>query len=173
MRRVFFLLLVLVLSLSAASVAFAQDDAPVVDPNACLTGGSMEGQCDLPTDAEDEWAWTCGYYVGLYDDDDISRDQIPDWCYYPEAGTQSNCFLYYEVDMQFIGPINTANNIAVYNSMDASCSGNLIGTATIVEALDSTSADALCLSLTGYGYAIPLDPAMVGHNNYWGCVAVT
>ncbi|MCU0464521.1 MAG: hypothetical protein MUF38_08105 [Anaerolineae bacterium] len=67
MKKVLSLLVLVVLS---AVVVLAQDDAgspnnPASNEraNACYTGGSLEGKCDWPTEAETEWAWTCGWYI--------------------------------------------------------------------------------------------------------------
>ena len=63
MKRVV-MLLVLALCMVFTGAAFAQDEGTAEDPkeNACYAGGDLEGKCDWPTDAEDEWAWECGFY---------------------------------------------------------------------------------------------------------------
>jgi len=168
MRRLLLFLVVLTLSVVVVSSASAQDD-----PNACLTGGSMEGKCDLPTAAETDWAWTCGYYVGLFDDGEIPRGAIPDWCYYPDAGASILCQTYMlfttTVDLQMIGPPNTPHNVAGYDSTDGSCSGNSLGTATFVLAADGTEALALCLPIEPATVGVIPVPGLFGYDNLWGC----
>lgn len=62
MKRVV-MLLMLMMSIVFTGAVFAQDtDAEDPKENACYTGGDLEGKCDWPTEAEDEWAWECGYY---------------------------------------------------------------------------------------------------------------
>ncbi len=167
MRRLLLILALLLVSLSVASAAWAEDD-----PNACLTGGSLEGKCDLPTDAQDAWAWTCGYYVGLYDNKEISRDQIPDWCYYPEPGllVSNNCLKYLMFDVALIGPINTYENFGFYASTDGTCSGGVVNTETVVQTATEPEAMTLCQTLLGtpYIYLVPLEETF-GAPGYWGC----
>lgn len=74
------MLLVLILSLVFTGVVFAQDTDMVEDPkeNACYAGGDLEGKCDWPTEAEDEWAWECGfYYAGFMNG---KFNETPEWC---------------------------------------------------------------------------------------------
>lgn len=168
MRRLLVMVVLLLFSVSVTSAVFADED-----PNACLTGGSMEGKCDFPTAAETDWAWTCGYYVGLFDNGEISRGAIPDWCYYPEAGANLLCQAYLlftiTTDLQLIGPVNTANNVAGFSSADGSCSGASLGTATFVLAADQKDAVSICLPLEPLTVsAIPL-PGLFGYDNIWGC----
>jgi hypothetical protein len=81
MKRMLMTLFVLVAALSMASVTLAQSE-PAEDPkeNACYAGGAWEGKCDWPTDAEDEWAWTCGWHYARLIDGRISADQYPEAC---------------------------------------------------------------------------------------------
>lgn len=57
--------LVMVVFSAAAQADNGKPNDPAVNPdaNACYTGGSLAGKCDWPTEAEDEWAWNCGWYV--------------------------------------------------------------------------------------------------------------
>lgn len=83
MKNVFALLIILI-SFLAASVTFAQEIPPPSEQtyvhNACLEGGFFEGKCDFPTEAEDEWAWACGFYYAMYVRGEITLAQAPDWC---------------------------------------------------------------------------------------------
>ncbi len=51
-------------------------------------------------------------------------------------------------DMQFVGPVNAANNVLGYASTDGTCTGGTVGAATLVRAADQAEADALCADLT-------------------------
>lgn len=80
MRRLLVVLIVM-LGLTVVGVVSAQDDGEQVeDPteNACYEGGALEGKCDWPTDAEDEWAWACGWYYAAFIGGRI--DSAPEWC---------------------------------------------------------------------------------------------
>jgi hypothetical protein len=79
MKRVV-MLLVLVLCIVFTGAVFAQDEGAAEDPkeNACYTGGDLEGKCDWPTDAEDEWAWECGYYYAGFMSGKFN--ETPEWC---------------------------------------------------------------------------------------------
>ena len=77
MKRV---VMLLVLCIAVTGAVFAQDEGAAEDPkeNACYTGGDLEGKCDWPTDAEDEWAWECGfYYAGFMNG---KFDETPERC---------------------------------------------------------------------------------------------
>jgi hypothetical protein len=77
---VLFCVMMLSISVAAAQTDNGQPNDPAVNPdaNACYTGGSLAGKCDWPTEAEDEWAWDCGWYIiraeaGIF-------DSIPETC---------------------------------------------------------------------------------------------
>lgn len=78
MRKFAMIGLFLLLLLTSMGLVMAQEF--VVEDNACLTGGVMEGKCDLLTDAEDDWAWTCGWYVQRYYTGEFTRDDVIDTC---------------------------------------------------------------------------------------------
>jgi hypothetical protein len=79
MKRVL-MLLVLALSVAFTGAVFAQENGTAEDPkeNACYAGGDLEGKCDWPTDAEDEWAWECGYYYAGFMSGKFN--ETPEWC---------------------------------------------------------------------------------------------
>jgi hypothetical protein len=81
MKRVLITLFVLVAALSVASITLAQS-TPAEDPkdNTCYAGGEWDGKCDWPTDAEDNWAWTCGWYYARVIDGRIGAAQAPETC---------------------------------------------------------------------------------------------
>lgn len=79
MRKIL-LSFVVMLWLIWGSMALAQPPAEDPTENICYTGGLWEGKCDWPTDAEDEWAWTCGYYYAAAFRGAIPREQLPSWC---------------------------------------------------------------------------------------------
>jgi hypothetical protein len=80
-KRFLTVFVVLVALLSVASLTVAQS-TPAEDPkdNACYAGGAWEGKCDWPTDAEDEWAWNCGWYYARIIDGRIGAAQYPADC---------------------------------------------------------------------------------------------
>jgi hypothetical protein len=81
MKRVLITLFVLVAALSVANLTLAQTEpAQTPTENACYAGGAWEGKCDWPTDAEDDWAWTCGWYYARLIDGRITSDQYPAEC---------------------------------------------------------------------------------------------
>ena len=170
MRRLLVFLVLLFVFVSVSSLAFAQEDT-----NACLTGGSREGRCDFPTDAEDEWAWTCGYYVGLFDNGEIPADAIPDWCYYPQpdAGVSFLCeahsnFILADKDVQLVGPLNTSDNMIVYLSGDGSCSGDIYGSLTLVQAADRPQARVVCAAISPIWINAVSFPVF-GYSDTWVC----
>jgi hypothetical protein len=81
MKRLMFPLFVLVATLSVAGIALAQS-TPAEDPkdNVCYAGGVWESRCDWPTDAEDEWAWNCGWYYARVLDGRIGAEEAPSTC---------------------------------------------------------------------------------------------
>jgi hypothetical protein len=81
MKRVLITLFVLLAALSVASITLAQSE-PVQTPteNACYAGGAWDGKCDWPTEAEDNWAWTCGWYYARVIDGRIGAAQAPETC---------------------------------------------------------------------------------------------
>jgi hypothetical protein len=81
MKRVLITLFVLVAALSVASLTLAQS-TPAETPteNACYAGGAWDGKCDWPTEAEDNWAWTCGWYYARVIDGRIGAAQAPETC---------------------------------------------------------------------------------------------
>jgi hypothetical protein len=81
MKRVLITLFVLVAALSVASITLAQSEpAQTPTENACYAGGEWDGKCDWPTEAEDNWAWTCGWYYARVIDGRIGAAQAPETC---------------------------------------------------------------------------------------------
>jgi hypothetical protein len=81
MKRVLITVFVLVAALSVASITLAQSEpAQTPTENACYAGGAWDGKCDWPTEAEDNWAWTCGWYYARVIDGRIGAAQAPATC---------------------------------------------------------------------------------------------
>ena len=79
MRRMILLFVLLALIASLTIIVIAQND----DPNFCLNGIWQCADPDNP--AREEWNYTCGWYLGMYNAGRI--DGIPSWCgtpYYVE-----------------------------------------------------------------------------------------
>jgi hypothetical protein len=183
MKRPFILLIIVFLLLSIPALTLAQEDAPPNSPqdNACHVGGSQEGKCNLATEAETLWAWTCGWYIARYENGTIPLEGVPEWCYY-QAGLVTETALntcYYDdskstFDVQLTGPINTFGNTTMYNSVGGTCSGSPAIILTMVEASSPQQADSLCVGLLGNAGAFGIN---LRHNlgydnvpeNLYGC----
>lgn len=119
-RKLFVFMLIIAACFGEIS-AFAQADT--AESNACDAGGVWEGKCDWPTEAEREWAWTCGWYVARYEAGIIT--EVPVWCNYAVLTpfTPSACFVSHTGwrDFRLVGPLNTINNAEFYSTMDGTC----------------------------------------------------
>lgn len=93
MKRISVLVLLLIALLGVTVFVLAQEDP---SENACYAGGVWENKCDWPTDAEDAWAWNCGWYLARLVDGRINLNQYPTEC----GGVSTECF-----------PINDVFNI--------------------------------------------------------------
>jgi hypothetical protein len=179
----------LVLMLGAlATAAGAQDDTPAESPedNACYADGSLEGKCDWPTDAEDAWAWTCGWYIARYEIGEFAYSQIPVWCNYfigvADGGDDGEdpvreCYdsvLPQFNDFELTEPLNTLENALGYSSTDGSCSGDVLQVReTIVTADGYSEALETCGVVTNNDFAQVIHLATgFGYNtpdNWWAC----
>jgi len=125
------------------------------EDNACNAGGSLEGKCDWPTEAEDQWAWTCGWYIARVDTGEFTVNDVPAWCNYFVA-PQIVCYdssLSGQLDFVLTGALDTVSNAQGYASVDGSCSGGPFGVAeTLVTAANGTAATDKCTLLLGAGY---------------------
>lgn len=178
MRRILFVVFMLLFVVSAIAIAAGVDDQgnpndPAVNEraNACYEGGSMEGKCDT------DWEWVCGWHLIRAEADETYV--MPEWCESllpkPPASGEANVgggnpcvftnFLYFKIT----GPLNTSPNGAFYS--DAGCTSGG-GEGTLVQAADLSSANAICDSILGprgltnggavlAGGALPAD--------YWFC----
>jgi hypothetical protein len=183
MKRVLITLFVLVAALSVASITLAQS-TPAEDPkdNTCYAGGVWEGKCDWPTEAEDKWAWTCGWYYARVLDGRIGAEEAPVECKllidaggddggelegicYPSS-TRVRSILY-------TGPVNTFGNFARYESLD--CSGTpVVITEGLFEGDDDDAVEAVCAPLSPNGDVIITGPIVdLGYTtapaNLWFC----
>ena len=153
--RAAWILALLCLLLGLTLVSAAQDGASgLPEDNACNRGGSLEGKCDWPTDAEDEWAWDCGWYIARVDTGEFTTDDVPDWCNY-FAAPQVVCYdsgFPGQLDFTLSAPLNTAANASGFASVDGSCSGGVIETETIVTAASAPDATTECIALLGGTY---------------------
>jgi hypothetical protein len=170
------LIFIFIIFIITASV-FAQTDTPSERPqdNACYTGGTMEGKCNLPTEAETLWAWMCGWYIARMETGLIPVDNVPDWCssLLVNVSTSittpgvvippvhmSSCYrstMNAGPDIEFVASPNTYQNVSRYTNLDGTCS-TFNATITLVYALDSASALAICQSLySGFNAVISID----------------
>jgi hypothetical protein len=162
-------LLLIIALLSVSMMAFAQDDETDGSPmdNACHVGGSMEGKCNLATEDQTLWAWTCGWYIARVDAGVWGAEAVPDWCNYAVTGDVvvaprsllNVCLDGAEnidwLDMMLIGPLDTLNNIQFYLSEDGSCSIGVWAASSsyfIVTANTQAEAFTKCQSLGGNVY---------------------
>lgn len=155
-------MMVAVLAMLVVSGAALANDGMTEDPreNACYAGGTLEGKCDWPTDAEDEWAWNCGWYLAAYQNGRASADSLPETCAILISQAPSCYFTTAVVDFDFAlsAPLNTFLNAVGYLSTDGSCSGGVHGVATIVEVATMGEAQAACAAISPvYTFAIWLE----------------
>jgi hypothetical protein len=138
-----------------ATMAFAQDDN---SDNACYDGGSMEGKCNLGTEDETRWAWTCGWYIARVDAGVWGESSVPEWCNYvinvsvPHPVPVSDCFasLVQWEDIRLVGPLNTLNNVELYLSRDGSCDNLIPGNLFFIVTTNSVvraDVDVVCASI--------------------------
>ncbi|MCU0476314.1 MAG: hypothetical protein MUC99_09420 [Anaerolineae bacterium] len=145
--------IVLVLALvSLTSAALAADDT-TEDPreNACYAGGTLEGKCDWPTDAEDEWAWNCGWYLAAYENGRASADSLPETCKILIDQAPSCYFstTLSEFDFRLVGALDTLLNAEAYFSTDGTCSGGVAAYGTLVVSDDGgLEATAKCAAIS-------------------------
>lgn len=173
--RAAWILALLCLLFSLTLVTTAQDGADgSPEDNACNAGGSLEGKCDWPTDAEDQWAWNCGWYIARVDTGVFTVNDVPAWCNYfvaPQIVCYDSTDLG-QIDFVLTGPLNTVGNAQGYASFDGSCSGGPFGIAeTLVTAADGTIATGKCLTLLGAGYT-GIQMNALGYNtpsSWYGC----
>lgn len=59
-------------------------------------------------------------------------------------------------DILYTGPNNTKDNVALFATLDGSCSGPIMGTSTYVHASDHNAAILLCQGLIPGWTAVPL-----------------
>lgn len=160
-------ILVLTALLGVVSLAAAQTPADE-DPtqNICYDGGLWEGKCNWPTEAETEWAWTCGWHLAQSIAGRIPASAVPSYCpslvsviagITPEPEPEPeipfvgclNSTDPAQYDLGATGAINTLDNAASYGSTDGSCSAGQLGTVTIVSGSTPVNALAQCISLRG------------------------
>lgn len=149
MKRVFVPLFIL-LSFLAASITYAQEIPPPSEQtyihNACLEGGFFEGKCDFPTEAEDEWAWACGFYYAMYKRGEITLAQAPDWCKFsiparlPGAPGFELCVSlgdeFNPISYLLVGESGQADNVVTYYESN-SCEGATTGAVMMWVNLDA------------------------------------
>jgi hypothetical protein len=180
MKRTLIWLLMLVMLAGLTAAVAAQDGAS--DENACNAGGSLEGRCDWPTDAEDDWAWTCGWYIAHFESGEFGLSGVPEWCNYfvemPVVCYDSDQLG--QRDFMLTGALNTVNNATGYGSFDGSCSGGTVFD-TVVTGSNTPggaeSALATCESLFGPSVSgvVNMHDAL-GYNTpdtWWGCLLIT
>lgn len=91
MKKALIVLLVLFAVIAMSSITLLADDAAPgsAADNACNVGGSLEGKCDWPTEAERVWAWTCGWYIARAERAVIGDSDVPAWCFYRVVPTKT------------------------------------------------------------------------------------
>jgi hypothetical protein len=72
-------------------------------------------------------------------------------------------------DFSFIAPINTLNNVHVWNSFDGSCTNGFF-TRSVVTANDHASAVAACAAIGAPTTSNQLSPVYAVPTNWWNCV---
>lgn len=169
-------LLYLVFGLTLASTAQQAGGEGQPEENACYTGGSLEGKCDWPTDAEDEWAWDCGWYIARVDTGEFTGNDVPEWCNY-FAAPRVVCYdssMPGQRDFVLSGALNTVSNASGYLSLDGTCSGGVTQTETLVTASTALDAASACQRLLGAGYT-GVHMNALGYNtpsSWYGCLPV-
>jgi hypothetical protein len=174
------MLLMALLALTLASAAQDENTGESPEDNACYAGGSLDGKCDWPTDAEDEWAWTCGWYIARVESGVIPEHDIPKGCSY---STVSVCYDSSEPslpDLQIIGPPDRLNNAQFHMTFDGSCTQAFF-TFTVVSVPQVVNDFDLvvekCAALIGHQEVVPMPLGVVSlyHGlpaDYWGCITV-
>lgn len=169
-------LLCLIFGLTLASAAQQTNSEGRPEDNACYTGGSLEGKCDWPTDAEDEWAWDCGWYVARVDTGVFTVYDVPEWCNYFVAPRVIcyDSFMPGQRDFILTGALNTVSNASGYLSLDGTCTGGVAQTETLVTGSNALDATATCQSLLGLNY-VGVSMNALGYNtpaSWYGCMPV-
>ena len=186
-----FVLLAALLALTMVSTAQEQTPAETPQENACYAGGSLEGKCDWPTDAEDEWAWSCGWYIARVENGVISQAGVPDWCnHFKSSAPETLCYApLYEglIDLALVAPIDTLKNARFYESMDGTCTGEYFSFTMIRSVIldledpdldvevDFAPAIEKCVAVTGKVEVFPLPIGVLGifdglPLDYWVCI---
>ncbi len=164
----------------ALTFAAAAQDGPTPNPdddNACDEGGSLEGKCDWPTDEEDAWAWTCGWYIAQFENGAIVLSEVPEWCNYGAAPATLcyNSSAPGQRDFSLIGALNSEGNAGGYETYDGICAGPVVQADTIVLATSESGAITKCVNLNpAFNFAVNLRSALgygTAPTNWWGCAA--
>lgn len=138
--------------------------------NACYEGGSLAGKCDWPTEAENEWAWTCGWYIARAEQGVIAPGEVPSWCGYhpltaPTVNIITGCIQGRNAgtkDHQFIGPLDTLNNLQKYDSEGGICQ-TPVSSLTVVYAPDSGAALPICETVLGTSIFATISMSLAYH----------
>jgi hypothetical protein len=175
------MLLMVLFALTLASAAQDENTGESPEDNACYAGGSLEGKCDWPTDAEDEWAWTCGWYIARAERGIIAESSVPNRCNY---FTTAICFRS-EIsgpDLLMIGVPDRANNAILHLTTDGTCLDPAYAVTIIISPITGPALDAMemafekCAEITDVpgAQALPLDWLDYGHSglpeDYWMCI---
>ena len=102
------------------------------------TSGS--GCPDPDNPAREEWNYTCGWYLGMYNAGEI--DAIPSWCGPP--GPAAGCYdnqSWGFLDFYYNGIPDTVGNVTVYSSEDGMCVVDTMQT-TLGVVINTTSSSA-------------------------------
>jgi len=76
------MVLALMLTFVIVGVSSAQERREDPRENACYAGGDLEGKCSIfSTDAQNDWAWNCGYYYAQYSQSKLSLEKAPETCH--------------------------------------------------------------------------------------------
>lgn len=155
-----FRLLVLALMIAILGmVVSAQTTTPTStespEDNACFAGGLLEGKCDWPTDAENEWAWTCGWYIARYGTGEFTISQVPEWCnYFVGVDPIEDATCYYSLlsllpNFTLNNALNTLDNATFYENDGPACVTLTGEFGTVVEGADASDAQTVCESIFG------------------------
>lgn len=176
--RLLAILVVLVWGAALAQEPSPNDPAVSEDANACFAGGTMDGKCALDADGdgaledfEEDWAWTCGWYLIRLESGDIRSEAVPESC----LSLLSNgyrCYINSDIGNSFLytGPNGTIGNIVFFPNLECAGEGLVAPISALIINSSEAEALAICESLgpvmffdlaSNAGWSTPAD--------YYGC----
>lgn len=180
MKRIWILAVLLVLVCGAAMAQEPSPNDPEAseDANACFAGGTMDGKCALDADGdgvledfEEDWAWTCGWYLIRLETGLIKSEAMPESCFsLVESGYR--CYINGSFGSSFLytGPNGTIGNIVFFPNLECAGDGLIAPASALIISDSEAEAQAICESLgTVFFFGLASSVGWSTPDGYYGC----